>query len=382
VKYAGLLWSALSKRMFRTTLTILSISVAFILFGLLHGVTSAVDREMSQFSATRLSVFNSVEQQPLPIAYRDQIGELPFIRRVDALSPFISYFAAPANRVLALGIGGADEMRLPEELGLSTEYSKAFAARRTAAIADRKLAAKYGWKIGDKVPLHSRELNREGTTVWTFDLVGVYEVPIHSTFGGLFYFRHDYLDEARVHGAGTAGSFLVYTTDPSRNAEVEAAIDRRFANSSAQTTTRSEMEWYQAASGEAIDFKLLVTSVLGATLFTLLLVTANTMMESVRQRTPELAVLKTIGFSDRMVLALVFVEAFALYAVGAILGLFLSRLFFPFIGPVDTALDPLPLPVSIYAQGAGLAIGAAALSALIPALRAQRLSIVAALRRR
>jgi putative ABC transport system permease protein len=382
VKFAGLLWSALSKRMFRTTLTILSIIVAFILFGLLHGVTSAIDHEMSQFSATRLSVFNSVEQQPLPVAYRDQIAKLAFVQRVDAFSPFIAYFREPTNRVLAGGIGSADAVRLPEELRIRGEYMNAFAASRTAAIADRKLADKYGWKIGDKVPLHSGEINREGSTVWIFDLVGVYDVPKHSSFGGLFYFRHDYLDEARVHGRGTAGSFLVYTTDPSRNLEVETEIDRRFANSAAQTTTRSEMEWYQAASGEAIDFNLLVTSVLGATLFTLLLVTANTMMESVRQRIPELAVLKTIGFSDTTVLLLVFLEAFALYAVGAILGLFLSRLFFPYIGPVDTRLDPLPLPLSIYVQGAVLAIGATILSAVVPAVRAQRLSIVHALRRR
>jgi putative ABC transport system permease protein len=382
LKYAGLLWSALSKRMFRTTLTILSITVAFILFGLLHGVTSAIDQEMSQFAATRLSVFNSVEQQPLPLSYREQIQQLPFVQRVDAFSPLVSYFRESSNRVLAGGIASADDIRLPEELHLASEYAKAFAANRTAAIADRKLADKYGWKIGDKVPLHSTELNREGTTVWTFDLVGFYDVPKHSTFGGLLYFRHDYLDEARVHGAGTAVSFLVYTTDPSRNVEVEAAIDRRFANSSAQTTTRSEMEWYKAASGEAIDFNLLVTSVLGATLFTLLLVTANTMMESVRQRTPELAVLKAIGFSDRMILMLVFVEAFALYALGAMLGLGLSRLLFPHIGPVDTTLDPLPLPLSVYLQGAGLAIGATLLSSVVPAVRAQRLSIVDALRRR
>jgi putative ABC transport system permease protein len=368
--------------MFRTILTVLSITVAFILFGLLHGVTSAIDREMSQFAATRLSVFNSVEQQPLPIAYREQIATMAFVRRVDALSPFVSYFKEPSNRILALGIGGADELRLPEELNLSAGYAKAFAASRTAAIADRKLADRYGWKIGDKVPLHSRELNRDGTTVWTFDLAGYYDVPKHSAFAGLFYFRHDYLDEARAHGAGTAGSFLVYTTDPGHDVEVETTIDKRFANSSAQTTTRSEMEWYQVASGEAIDFNLLVTSVLGATLFTLLLVTANTMMESVRQRMPELAILKTIGFSDRKILMLVFIEAFALYAVGAILGLFLSRLFFPFIGPVDTTLEPLPLPSSVYLQGVALALGATLLSAVVPAVRTQRLSIVDALRRR
>ena len=382
MKYAGLLWSALSRRMFRTTLTVLSITVAFILFGLLHGVTSAIDHVMSEFAATRLSVFNSIEQQPLPIAYREEIAKLDFVQRVDAISPSISYFREPKNRVLSLAIGGGDDMRLPEELHLPAEYAKAFANTRTGAIADRRLADQYGWKIGDKVPLHSRELNREGTTVWTFDLIGLYDVPKHSMFSGFLYFRHDYLDGARVHGEGTAGSFLVYTSDPSRDSEVEIAIDKRFANSEAQTTTRSELEWYQAGSGEAIDFNLLVTSVLGATLFTLLLITANTMMESVRQRMPEFAVLKTIGFSDRKVLMLVFLEAFALYAAGAVLGLGLSRLFFPYIGPVNTMLDPLPLPLRVYLEGAAVALAATILSAVVPAVRAQRLSIVDALRRR
>jgi putative ABC transport system permease protein len=382
MKYAGLLWSALSKRLFRTILTTLSIVVAFILFGLLHGVTSAVAREMAQFSAARLSVFNSAEQLPLPLAYREQIAKLPFVQRVDTFSPLVSYFEEPSNRVLAGAVASSASLALPEELHLSVADAQAFSSQRTAAVTDRKLAQRWGWKIGDKISLHSSVPNRDGGTVWTFDLVGFYDVPKHSAFGGLFYFHHEYLDAERLYGAGTAGSFLVYTTDPKRNAEVETAIDRRFANSPAQTTTHSEMEWYQAASGEAIDFNLLVTAVLGATLFTLLLITANTMMESVRQRRPELAVLKTLGFSDRKIFVLVFVEAFALYGAGAALGLFLSRLFFPYIGPVDTTLAPLPLPLNVYVQGAALALGAALLSAVVPAVRAQRLSIVDALRRR
>ena len=294
---------------------------------------------MAQFAATRLSVFNSFEQQSLPLEYRDEIGRLPFVYRVDAQTPLISYFRIPANRIFALGVGASEGSRLPQELALQSEYQRAFSTVRTAAIVDRKVAAKYGWKIGDQIPLHSTVQNRDGSTVWTFNLVGFYEVPKHSLFEGLLYFRHDYLDEARLFGKGTAGSFLVYTTDPLRNSEVENEIDKRFSNSSAPTTTRSEIEWYQASSGEAIDFNLLVTSVLGTTLFTLLLITANTMMESVRQRHHELAVLKTISFSDLKVLILVFAEAFTLYLAGSLLGLILSRLFFPFIGPVDTTLD-------------------------------------------
>lgn len=367
--------------MFRTILTILSITVAFILFGILHGVTSAIDHEMDEFPATQLSVFNSIEGQSLPSAYGEQIAHLPFVQRVDEFSPFICYFREPSNRVLAMGLGDAVLGRLPQAIVVPRPYASALAATRTGAIVDSKLARKFGWKIGDKIPLHSSVVKHDGSAVWIFDLVGIYEVPKHSIFGGLFYFRHDYLDEGRLNGAGTTGGFFVDTTDALHNADVEAAIDGRFANSSAPTKTETEMEGYSEASGEAIDFNLLVTSVLGATLFTLLLVTANTMMESVRQRMPELAILKTIGFSDQKVFGLVFLEAFALYAIGAVLGLLLSRLFFPFIGPVDTTLEPLPLPAKVYFEGVVIALAAVMLSAIVPALRALRLPIVDALPR-
>jgi putative ABC transport system permease protein len=380
MKYLPLLWGSMWRHPFRTVLTLLSIWVAFLLFGLLHGVTTTVDGVIDHFAANRLSVLNSEGRVPLPIAYLSKIGEVPGVSTVAALTYVPGYFGDPKHGTVAYAWSSARGIKDSGEVEISQAYVDAFARTRIGAVADEALAHKHGWRIGDLIPFTSPVRKVDGNNVWTFELVGFYKAPPHSLFSDQLWIHHEYLDEARVLHRGTADTFIVYTTDVSRNDDISAAIDALFSSSSASTTTQIEREWMRAGWSQAIDFHLLTKAILGGAFFTLLLITANTMMESVRQRIPEFGVLRVLGFSDAAVLLLVLSEAILLYALGAALGLTSSKGFFPLIAPV-TSGGPIPMPMSVIIQGGLIALAAAMISGAVPAIRAQRLSVVQALRR-
>jgi putative ABC transport system permease protein len=381
LKYFGLLCSGLLRKPLRTVLTLLSIVVAFISFGLLHGVVAAADRAIEQFAANRLSVQSGEGRTTLPIAYLSKIIEVPHVARATALAYIPGYFGDPKNRIWAYAWSDARALDESGEVAIKKEYLETFARTRAGAIVDRGMATKYGWKVGDQISLKTQARKSDGSDVWSFDLVGIYDPPAHSLFTDEFWIHYQYLDEARVRGKGTVDVFIVYTTNQVYNTDVALAIDEAFGNSSYPTSTASEREWARTSMEQAIDFTLLVKAILGGSFFTLLFVTVNTMMESVRQRIPELGVLKALGFTDNAVLTLVFLEAASLYVCGATLGLAGSTLFFPFIAPVTTALEPMPMPLGVILEGAAIAVLAGFISGAGPAWRVRRLSVVDALRR-
>jgi putative ABC transport system permease protein len=380
MKYLGLLRAGLWRKPIRTILTLLCIVVAFVLFGLLHGVTVAFDRVVDQFAPNRLQVLsNEGFGAPLPVAYAYQIARLPDVANVFCVAYLRAYFRDPRSPVVVEAVDSARSLTEASEITIARDQADAFARARTGAIIERRLAKKYGWHIGDRIPLISSTRRRDEDNVWTFDVVGIFD-----TSDGFqaeeMWIHYDYFDEARNAGKGSVFSFVVFTTAASRNTEVASAIDRLFVNSATPTSTQSEREWLRDAADRA-DFDLMVTGIVSASLFTLLLVTANTMAESVRQRIPELAVLKAVGFSDTRVLLLVLIEAIALYLPGVVVGLAASTTFFPFIAP-GTGSVTIPMPAIVLIQGCLIALLAALLSAVAPALRAARLPVARALVRR
>lgn len=380
MKYMFLVWSSLWRKPGRTVLTTLSIVVAFTLFGLLHGVTTTIDRAISQYSATRLSVQSSDGRDPLPVSYLSKIAAVPHVASVSSVAWMHGYFTDPGNGLAAQALGGT----LPLDSGevtIDETSAAAFERTRSGALVDRELARKHGWQVGDVIPITSQWRRTDGSNVWFFDLVGFYDAPPNSLFSGQLWFRYEYFDESRLRSKGSVSSFLVYTTDARRNAEVALAIDRQFQNSSHPTLTQSQREWVRAGMEQAIDFNLLVQAILGGSFFTLLFITANAMMESVRQRVHEIGVLKAVGYSDELVLMLVLAESAVLHLVGSVAGLTTSVAFFPLIAPVSSAGQPISMPLDVIVRAAIIAALSAVLSATIPALRAQRLTVVAALRR-
>jgi putative ABC transport system permease protein len=380
MKYFGLLYSGFWRKPFRTTLTLLCIMVAFVLFGLLHGVDVAFDRAVDQFAANRLQVLsNEGFGAPLPVSYAYQIARLPDVTNVLSVAYLDAYFRDPRNSIAVVAVDSARSLTEASEITIAKDQSEAFARARTGAIIERRLAKKYGWHIGDQIPLISSTRTRDGNNAWTFDIVGIFDTS-NGFQGEQMWIHYDYFDEARKRGKGTVFSFAVFTTDPSRNAQVASAIDRLFVNSANPTSTQSDRDYLRTAADWG-DFSLMLTGIVSASLFTLLLVTANTMAESVRQRIPELAVLKALGFSDTRVLALVVIEAVALYIPGMVAGLAASTTFFPFISG-RTGTVPIPMPASVLVQGCLIALVAALVSAAAPALRAARLPVAHALMRR
>jgi putative ABC transport system permease protein len=256
---------------------------------------------------------------------------------------------------------------------------EAFKNTRTGALVGKGLADRFGWKVGDKIPLQATIWpKRDGTNSWEFDLVGLIDGKDEDARQQtqILIFHYDYFNEARQFGRDLVGWYVVSVKDPAKSAQVGQIIDKEFTNSAAETRTDSEKAFNKAFLKQMGDIQLIITSILGAVFFTLLFLTGNTMMQSVRDRVPELAVLKTIGFSDTSVLALVLAESLALCVLAAGIGLALANLFMPGLAAKMPGLSMRP---EVWIYGFGIAVLLAALVGILPALRAMRLDIVNAL---
>jgi putative ABC transport system permease protein len=341
-------------------------------------VNSAFDQSIASASVDRLVVESRISfTEPLPFADLPRLESVPGVTGVAYASWFGSYFQDPKNFVFSFPVDGERYFSLYPELKLPADQLAALTRTRTGAVIGRELAKKYDWKIGDRVPLHSTIwTNRDGGSDWNFDIVGIFADPDDSQQEQAFLFNHSYFDEARTFSKGTVGWYIVRVGDPHQAASVAAAIDKLFVNSSDETKTVTEKESTQAFLKQVGDINFIATAIIGAVFFTLLFLTGNTMMQSVRERIPEFAVLKTLGFSDSGVLTLVLVESLALCVTAALLGLALAELAFP---QLKQLIGTATLPGSVIALGLALAVLLAFVTGLLPALRARRLNIVDAL---
>jgi putative ABC transport system permease protein len=385
MKYFPLVWAALWRRKPRTILTMLSIVVAFLLYGLLQGVLAAFTAGIDIAGADRLITTGKYSlTQMQPIGYANQIRGVPGVEQVAYQSWFGGIYQEERNFFAQFPSDVASYLDLYPEVQLPADQKETFLRTRTGAIVLKRLADKYGWKIGDKVPIISTIWpKKDGSSVWEFDLVGIFDCKDGATRAQHEYlmFHHEYFEEARAFGNGTVGWFIERTSDPARNAEVSRAIDQLFANSPNPTKTDSEKAFNQGFVKQFGNLQLILGGIMGAVIFTLLMLTGNTMMQSVRERIPELAVLKTLGYADRTVLMLVLVEALLLCGVAALLGMALAGWLAPLIGaglPIP-GFAGMKLTADAWIIGAAIAAGLALVVGLPPAIRAMRLDIVNAL---
>jgi putative ABC transport system permease protein len=375
MKFLPLLWAGLWRKRARTIFTLLSIVVAFVLFGMLQGVNAAFNNVLNAAAVDRLDVVNRISfTESLPFGYLAQIESLPGVAGVAYQSWFGTYYQDAKNFVFSFPLDPLRYFPLYPELQLSKGELTALARTRTGAVVGRELAKKYGWKIGDRIPLHSVIWTQaNGRSDWQFDIVGMYDAPRDPNLGSNFYFNYSYFDEARSFAKGTVGWYIVKVKDPKQAMQVAAAIDKHFANSSDETKTQTEKEFTQSFIKQQADINFIVTSILGAVFFALLFLTGNTMMQSVRERVPELAVLKTLGFTDFAVVALILAEALVLCLVAALLGLGIAAIIFP---ALKSIIGEARLPGDVIALGIGVAVLLALCTGLPPAWRTARLSIV------
>ncbi len=381
MKFLPLIWAGLWRKRLRTIFTLASIVVAFVLFGILQGVDASMSHLLEEMRLDRLYTMARFGST-LPVADIDQIERLPGVTLVAPQAFMFGYYQDPK---IPLGIGGVfmiDERSFAAfpEYDFITKQQRADLFRtRTGLIISEKLAQRFGWHVGDKIPLHLQYATASGftpSTVWKFDIVAV-TGDVDFRMNGYAFGNYTYLDETRSPAdKGTAGMFVIRITDPNQAGKVAQRIDDLFANSAAATRTISERSSAQSDLTSSFNITFFTKTVVGAAFFTLLFLTGNTMMQSVRERVSEFAVLKTLGFADHGVLAIVLAEATLLCALGAASGLTLAKFLMPL---AQKTIGFVKMPPVVIAEGAIAALAVALLSGLVPALRAQRLSIVDAL---
>jgi putative ABC transport system permease protein len=380
MKYLPLIWAGLWRKRASTVLTLLCVVVAFALFGMLHGISAALDGIIDAMSDTRLRTMSRVNiTQPLPLAHRARMQTVPGVDEVSYYNFFAGYYQDRRNSVQVGAIDVASFNAIYPDIKIEPQYIDAMLHTRNGALVGEDLAKEKGWKIGDRLPLGSAVWTRkDGAENWDFEIVGSYRSPSGKVPTSELWVNYDYFDEARSAANGTVTLYFVKIHDSSSAAAISERIDALFANSTFETQTQSEKDWVRAQIAQIGDIGFFVNAIIAAVMFALLFVTGNTMMQSVRARIPELAVLKTYGFGNTAVMSLVLAESVILCGVAAALGIGIAAVISP---PIyrQVGAGGLSLPLPVVAAGLGLAIAFAIVSALLPALRAQRLSIVDAL---
>jgi putative ABC transport system permease protein len=384
MKYFPLIWATLWRKKTRTIFTLLSVIVAFLLFGMLETVDYAFAHPSSgAFGANKLITTNKYSiTLSLPFSDTQQIRSVSGVDEVTWITWFGAYYQESKNFVFALPVDTDSYFSLhKDEFIVGDAAMKAYRSTRTGALVNSELMKKFDWKVGDKVPLHSTIWTQksDGSLDWTFDIVGSFDVkePTQaSAQASTLLFHYELFDEGRNFGKGTVGWFEERISDSSQAAAISNRIDALFANSSNETKTQPANDFTMAFIKQFGDIGFVLRAILGAVFFTLLFLTGNTMMQSVRERIPELAVLKTVGFGDGKVLGLVLAESLLLCVFAAIIGLALSFAALPIIkqGLQGVELSPQALLPGIVA-----AVLLALIVGLPPALRAMRLNIVDAL---
>jgi putative ABC transport system permease protein len=383
MKYLFFIASNLMRRKTRACLTFLSIVSAFTLFGLLQPVRTAFIGGTDTPLARRLVVSSKYSlAEPLPQTLESEIKRVPNVSAIAFATFFLARYRDRPVHFAVYSVVPDDYLKVVPQIDLPASALAAWKADRTGAVVETTLARRMGWQVGDRIALESEMWPRtDGTTTWTFNLVGTYQSKLDNggKSGGLL-FRHDYFDETRQYGRGTVGWFYVRLAAPEAAESVERRIDGLFANSSHETKTQAESAFARGLARQFGDIGLIIGAILGASFFSLLLITGNTAALGVRERIPELGTLKALGFTDSTVCLLIFAESLALAVCGCAVGLALAAGLLHVLGGMLAAYGVPPLTLPVALQALALAVGLASFAGMPPAWRALRIRTVDALR--
>src|SRR6267378_2805489 len=382
MKFSNLIFANLFRRKLRLLLTVGSFAVALFLFAFLAVVRGAFNRGADIAGADRLVVINRISIiQPLPLAYRDKILRIPGVKAVTHNNWFGGVYQDEKNFFPQFVIDVENQRKVMTEMKVPDDQWKNFVNDRQGAVVGAGLAKRFGWKIGDRIPLKNALYGP--TKTWEFNLDAIYTNDHPGGDESQFWLQWKYFDENIPSTIkGSIGWYVLKLENPDDAVRVAKAIDTGFANSSTETKTETESAFQAGFAKQLGNIEFLILTIGGVVFFTLLLVTGNTMAISVRERTSELAVLKAIGFSGRAVLFFVLAESVVIALVGGFLGLTLAYLAIPVIGVALTGLlPPLILSKSLLTLGLGFALFVGAASGLLPGIGAMRMRVVNALRR-
>lgn len=383
MKFFHLIWSNLKRKKLRTILTLLSIVVAFILFGFLSAIKQALVGGVAMAGQNRLVVRHKVSIiQSLPESYKARMERIPGVAVATHESWFGGVYQDAKNFFPQMPVRPEEFLEMYPEFILSPEQKQAFFQTRTGAIVGRKTAERFHWKVGDKVPIQSSIWGKtDGSRLWEFDIVGIFDGKDKNTDTTPLFFHYDYFDESRAWNKGQVGWYLVRVKDPSQAAEVAKLIDQEFENSAAETKSEPEGAFIQAWAKQIGDITLITATIMSAVFFTILLVAGNTMSQSVRERTGELGVLKAVGYTNGQALSLVLAESCLLAVLGGGVGLAVAWMMTSRGDPTGGMLPLFYFPTLDVLKGVGYCLALGLLAGVFPALQAMRLRVADALRR-
>jgi putative ABC transport system permease protein len=386
MKYLHIIGRNLLRRKIRTIFTLLTIFIAFVLFGVLMAIRAAFSMGVEMAGVDRLMILNKISIiMPLPASYGERVRTIEGVKDVTHANWFGGYYRDPKTGSFAnMAVEPESWLRMYPEFVIPEEQKKAWCEDRTGAIVGVSTMKKFGWKVGDRIPLQATIFSRPDRRAWEFTIDGTYDSNVKGTDTTNMFFHYDYLDEV-LKGTGFAGNvgwYVIRVNDPNKSVEIAKKIDALFANSPAETKTDTEKAFVQGFAKQVGDIGAIMIAIVVAVMFTILLVSANTMAQSIRERTSELAVLKTLGFGDTHVLAMVLVESCLIAVIGGGLGLLISWELIALVGdPTGGFLPTFYFPPKDLVFGIALVLLLGFASGMLPAWQAGRLRIVDALRR-
>jgi putative ABC transport system permease protein len=383
-KYLPLLWANLGRKKLRTGLTLASIIVAFLLFGLMQTLRVALTGSPELAGADRLMTMHKMAIiQPLPESYLNRIRAVEGVKVATSMDWFGGVFRDDRNQISTFAVEVETFFSVYPEYVLPPGQKEAWFKDRTGTIVGKMVAERNGWKVGDTIPMRSNIwVQKDGGNVWPMKVIGIYDAGNGDNQS--VYFHREYLDESRGGGVGQGwiGWVVLRITDPAKADSIARTIDTQFANSSTETKTATEKAFIQSFANQMGNIGALLTGIAGAVFFTMLLVTANTMGQSIRERLNEIGVMKTLGYSNASVTGLELGEAVLVTALGGAVGLLLAWLFSTAIGSAVAQFFPvLGMPPSTFALGAALIVVLGVAAAALPCTQAAQLKIVDALRK-
>jgi putative ABC transport system permease protein len=383
-RWLPLVWANLTRRKLRFAFTFISILLAFLMFGLLDALRTSLNDAVNLAGADRLLLQNKINMTvPNPISHYEKVKAVPGVRAATVMSWFGGMYKDGKQQIQVQVVNPAEFLEVYPDLLLKPEEAAAFKQNRQAIIVGKVLADSFGWKVGQRIPIRSAIWRKlDGTDTWQFDIVGIYDVKGSGMNKASAFFSYDYFNESLQFGRDSTNMIAIRVDDPARSDQIAARIDAQFVNSMNETKTATERAFLKRFLDQMGDIGAILVSVTTAVFFTMLLVTANSVAESVRERTNEIGVLKTLGFGSRSVMTLILLESLSLTLVGGLVGLGLAYLaaiglagmvgdYFPSFGLRDTTLI----------MGVALMLVFGVITGLWPGLTAMRLKIVDALRR-
>jgi putative ABC transport system permease protein len=381
MKYLPLVWAGIWRKRSRAVLMLLQMASAFLLFGLLQGLNSGIKQVIAQAHANRLYVGSSVSLgDPLPISMLGRLQGVPGVRYVSPRSAIPGIYQKPGQGVPVIAADIDTYFKIYDEVRVPPEHVAALKSTRTGVIAGKAVMEKYGWKIGDRVVLQSPLPKRDGSRDWAWDIVGTYDVDQQvANSATALIANYAYVNESRLTGRDRVDMYVATISDAEQSGNIGLTIDNLFANSQNETQTQSEGDLLAAQLQQTADLDYIVTGIIGAVFFAMLFATGALMMQAIRERVPELAVLKSMGFSDRQVMLLILAEALCACVFAAAIGLGISAAILPL---ARSQIGIASMPLVVVLAGAGFAIALALVGGSIPAWRGLRLQIATALAER